>query len=101
MAGAVAEAGAAEEAAEGLNVTPEAVALINHGNAKASSRDAPMRPRRCREGDWCFKVLAIWRFHLGGFGRAEEYYVRHEQAPAAGPCARRSDDIARRYRQRA
>ena len=51
MAGAVAEAGAAEEAAESLNVTPEAVALINHGNAKASSRDAPMRPRCCREGD--------------------------------------------------
>jgi hypothetical protein len=23
----------------------------------------------------------IWRFHLGGLGRAEEYYVRYEQAP--------------------
>jgi hypothetical protein len=85
MAGNIAEPGAAEEAAESLSVPPEAVALINHGNAKASSRDAPMRPRCCREGDWSSKVLPIWRFHLGGFGRAEQYYVGHEQAPTAGP----------------
>jgi hypothetical protein len=32
-----------------------------------------------------FIVQRIRRFHLGGFGRVEEYYVRHEQAPAAGP----------------
>ena len=38
----------------------------------------------CREGNLPSKVRAIWRFHLSGFGCAEQYYVRHEQAPAAG-----------------
>src|SRR5437588_790673 len=42
-------------------------------------------PPCCREGDWSSKVPWIWRFHLDGFGRAEQYYIRHEQAPAAGP----------------
>jgi hypothetical protein len=73
MARAVAEAGAAEEAAEGL--TEHLVAPIDHGNATMPSRDAPMRRRRCREGDLRSMVQRKWRFHLGGCGRAEHYCI--------------------------
>jgi hypothetical protein len=83
MAGTIAEAGAAEEAAESLIL--ERLALTDHGNAKVPSRDAPMRAGVCREEGSPFMVHRIRRFHLGGFGCVEEYYVRHEQAPAAGP----------------
>ena len=60
-----------------------------------------MRAGVCREGNLRSNVQCIWRFHLGGFGRAEQYYVRHEQASTAEPPACRPDDIARRYCQRA
>ena len=49
MAGAVAEAGAAEEAAESLKF--RRTLAIDHGIAKTASRDAPMRARCCREED--------------------------------------------------
>jgi len=45
MAGAVAEAGAGQEAAAILN------ALIHHAIAMAAPRDAPMRLTRCRGSD--------------------------------------------------
>src|SRR5207237_479821 len=62
--------------------------------AKAPSRDAPMRAGVCRGGNLRFIVQRIWRFHPNGPGRAEQYYVRHEQAPTAGPRACRPDHIA-------
>ena len=55
------------------------------GARRCPSRDAPMRIQACRTDYLRFIVRCIRRFHLGGFGRVEEYYVRHEQAPAAGP----------------
>jgi len=44
-----------------------------------------MHASACRKGDLPSKVGTIWRFYLGGFARAEKYYVQHEQAPTAGP----------------
>jgi hypothetical protein len=62
MAGAVAEAGAAQKATEILTF----VVGFDHGIAKLRARDAPMRSGVCRGKNLSSKVIAISRFHLGG-----------------------------------
>jgi hypothetical protein len=63
MACSVAEAGAAEEAAQILT----SQASVDHGIAKPPSRDPPMRAGVCRERTLISRVASIQRFHLGGF----------------------------------
>ena len=75
MAGAAAEAGAAEKAAEILT----SQAAVDHGIAKLPSRDPPMRAGVCRARGLISKVASIQRFHLSGFSCEEEYYVSNEQ----------------------
>ena len=61
------------------------IASSAHGNGMIPLREAPMHASACRKGDLPSKVGTVWRFYLGGFARAEKYYVQHEQAPTAGP----------------
>ena len=56
MAGTVAEAGAAEEAATILKKIDHAIAIV-------ASRDAPMRATRCPGWDLPPKLKANQRFH--------------------------------------
>ena len=79
MAGAVAEAGPAEEAAAIL----AAAGTGGQASAIVASRDAPMRVTRCRSLDFPLTHSRIQRFRAAS--AAPRYTRPHEQVRTAGP----------------